>query len=250
MRTTRKNPDFRNQPYRQPLAAPPTLLIQNAVQAGGNTEVSGVVLSRHGRVNADVPMAEISRSQIYGWTVAGPVAANCAGITDDGDTADGRAFTLLFTGTLQLPKGWRVSIPGDWLPLRTSIGQYPAGIVTNSSQLGLYPKGNLMFGNDSAAVPSPPGMFEVVGISQYAAETLFIEFNTSGSGDVVTNGLWPVSGSSAGAAIDCFTTSANGVLVEFGVALTSGEIITAPAWAAELTSVNGWYPPPLFYRMP
>lgn len=249
-RYTRRNPDFRSPNFRSPVQSPPVITLEDPTQSGGETLIEGCILTRFARVEAGSGTAEISRATIYGHTAAGPVSANCTQVEDLGEDANGRRFRMRFTGTIELAKGYRLALPGDWKTLKTSIGQFPSGILPAALSLGDYPQGALLFGTEQAAVPTPPPMMPIATIIVTAFDTVEVAFDTGGSGDLTAVNAWPISSVSFGAAIATTLVGTSTVACQFAGALGAGDTLSCAAYSDQITTQNGWYPPPVFFTLP
>lgn len=249
-RYQRRNPDFRNTGFRNPVQSPPVLLLETPIQSGGETLILGTVLSRFGRIESGTGTPEVARAEIYGYIAGDALTVACLEIEDLGDVAEGRRFRMHFDGGLQIARGFTLSIPGDWKPLRSAIGQFPAGILTNESGLATLPQGRLLF---THASDGPPGSFPsmaIASITAFSADTVEITFENNGGGDLIKSAGWQLFKNGAELPSNITETGPLTIRVEYGSPVSSGDLLTAVPALPEVTTTAGWYAPGVYYQMP
>lgn len=250
MRNPRRNPDFRQRRPEAGIAIPVVLKLGTAYAAGGETIVPGTICSRLGKVNSAVPLAELSRCSFAGYELGAPVVASCTGIDYIGTAPEGEAFQLRFSGSKELGKGWKVEIPGDWQALRIGPGGFITGVLSDFSQQALFPTGLVAFSGDCLQPPPPPAVLEITNITRPDFDKIEVTFNTSGTGDLVANGIWPVNASSAGVPFAMTLPNSYTVQLQYMSGLNTGDVLTVAANRPELLSVGGAWAPPVFFILP
>lgn len=247
MSTPRRAPSRRNARTAGTAQAPGVIIqLVSFTIGGGQTIATFRALTAHPAIIATTDPDVIGYWFLTGYFGGAFLALQATALTAGVADSSGVLFGIVFSDELSDNAPWTMSAPRVQTAVRGALGGQIAGMLFTEQEMGGFTSGAVpIIGNEGNPVLPPLLVFVAVVI--YSADTLEVQFQTASASapdfDVFGYPAWLIGGSNS--VLDT-TSPGPGILrVQFADPISSGQILTVPAWDPWVRSTAGEWIPPL-----